>query len=689
MPSENKNSDPFKELKWSDLQDWAGGKATAKGIKYQEEERVKEIKRTPEGSLVARVEGTTDYFTEISLKDGKLSSVCTCPVGHDCKHGVAAVLEYLELAEQGEEVPLASEEDPFVARARKGYTESETHAHGMEDSAARALREYLQCLTKTELIDILVVFAEKDTMLGKYLSERQTLAAENVEEIVGEVYSEIDELLEETGDIGHPDYEIDIPDFLDIQVGLESLLDAGHPDELLDIGKELMDRYEKIADYDEEGEIGTKISFCMDVVFEALARSSLPANEKMLYMLEIELRDNYNILNEHSFWEKDFPPEKWKLFTESVKNKLEEAERTENPLYSSLWQRDYAVDRLIDALRKAGLFEEIIPICESEAEKTGNYVRLVRVLLDTGQKEKAEEWIYRGIKETREHEPENAHQFWQILLEIREEEGNWLFAAALETEEFFRSPDMASYVSVKETAKKAGKWDEVREAILGYLENGELPVSRVKTSRAKARKVENKVISILPGVLPETGLLEIELLKKIKPPVLDLLIKIAIQEENPQEVVHWYQELKSSGEEAEVYWHSISESEIANSVKEKYPEIALEIWKGLVEKLISETKVGSYEEASAYLRKIKETLEASGKREEWEIYLSEVKEANKRKKKLLEIMDTLGEDRILKERKESRQLESEESENTKRKNNQRMKNKKLMNQKVKRKRDSE
>ena len=91
MPSESKDADPFKELRWSDLQDWAGGKATAKGIAYQEEGRVKELKRTPAGSLVARVEGTKEYFTEISLENGKLSSICTCPVGHDCKHGVAAV----------------------------------------------------------------------------------------------------------------------------------------------------------------------------------------------------------------------------------------------------------------------------------------------------------------------------------------------------------------------------------------------------------------------------------------------------------------------------------------------------------------------------------------------------------------------------------------------------------------------
>ncbi|WP_269851972.1 SWIM zinc finger family protein [Methanosarcina horonobensis] len=123
MPSENKDSDPFKELKWSDLQDWAGGKATAKGIKYQEEGRVKELQLTTEGSLVARVEGTTDYFTEVTLKQGKLSSICTCPVGHNCKHGVAAVLEYLELAEQGEKVPLASEEDPSLQKPDRNILE--------------------------------------------------------------------------------------------------------------------------------------------------------------------------------------------------------------------------------------------------------------------------------------------------------------------------------------------------------------------------------------------------------------------------------------------------------------------------------------------------------------------------------------------------------------------------------------
>ena len=145
------------------------------------------------------------------------------------------------------------------------------------------------------------------------------------------IYSELDELWRETRDYDFWSYEDeDVPDFSDVQVRLESLLDSGHPDELLDIGKELMDRYDGIAEYDEEGEIGTKISSCMDVVFRALSQSSLPAHEKMLYALEIELKDNYNILNEHTFWKEDFTPEEWRLFAEALKFRLQEAEKAEN-----------------------------------------------------------------------------------------------------------------------------------------------------------------------------------------------------------------------------------------------------------------------------------------------------------------------------------------------------------------------
>lgn len=128
---------------------------------------------------------------------------------------------------------------------------------------------------------------------------------------------------------------------------------------------------------------------------------------------------------------------------------MQEAEKEKDILYDSSWERDYVFDRLIEALRKAGLSEEIIPISELEAEITGNYARLIRELLDSGQKKKAEEWIYRGIKELREYKTDTAYELLQILIEIKEKEENWPFVAALETEDFFRFPQLSSYIKCR------------------------------------------------------------------------------------------------------------------------------------------------------------------------------------------------------------------------------------------------
>jgi uncharacterized Zn finger protein len=314
MPEESKDPHTFKELKWSDLQSWAGGKATAKGIKYQEEGRVKEIKCTSTGSLVALVEGTIEYFTEVHLENGKLSSICTCPVGYECKHAVAVVLEYLDRIEQGEDVPVIAEKDLLIARSRPGYKGVGSFETYEAEESLRPLREYLERLEKQELIEILTAFARKDGMLGRYLRDRQNLESENPDGVIGDIYSELNELWSEREGYDSWSYgNENLPDFSDVQVRLESLLDSGHTDELLDIGKELMDRYERIVEYDEQGEIGTEISSCMDVVFRALSQSSLPAYEKMLYVLEIELKDNYNIFDGHSFWKEDYAQEEWKL----------------------------------------------------------------------------------------------------------------------------------------------------------------------------------------------------------------------------------------------------------------------------------------------------------------------------------------------------------------------------------------
>lgn len=638
MVSERENADSFRALKWSELDKWAGSRTTSKGKDYQQTGRVKEIKRTPERKLLAMVQGRKEYFTEVTLENGVLSSICTCPVGRDCKHGVAVVLEYLELLKQGKEVPVLSEGDPFLLRVRRMQEGTETFESLKPGKSPRPpLREWLEGLNKGELIDILMEFSEKSPVLGSYFRDRQDLEVENIGGILESILSELDVLWEEAQEYDPWGYESKRPDFSKVQVRMEILLDAEHYNELISIGKEIMDRYEYIVEYDSEGEIGMEISDCMSIVFEALSASSRPAHKRMLEALEFELKDEYDIIGENEFWEEKFSPEEWKSFAEILKTRLHEIEEGYFPDYSRS-DRDYVIDRLVQALQNAELFEEIIPLCEREAEEKGSYVRLVGVLLESGQKEKAKEWIYRGIRETRKEKPRIARQLRQTLLEIKEKEGDLYFVAALQAEDFFRAPELSSYLDMWIAAEKAGIWQEVRKKAHRYLENGEMPLIRLKNLAE---------ISIIPGTLPATGLLDPDDFREIKPPVLDLLIKISIEEKAPDEVVRWYGELKKGGEAAKRYAYHIDENKIANTVHEKYPDIAIEIWKKLAEELISKTNVNAYGEAAIHLRKIKETMEAVGQKREWEIYLRGIREENKRKKRLIEILDTLGKDRIM------------------------------------------
>ncbi|MDD3248529.1 MAG: SWIM zinc finger domain-containing protein [Methanosarcina sp.] len=640
MPSESENSDPFQALKWSDLQAWAGEKATAKGMKYQDEERVKEIKQTPEGSLIARVQGTKIYFTEVSLENGELSSTCTCPVEHDCKHGVAAVLEYLELAEQGEEVPIASEGDPLIIMARQGSALKVEEARDSYQVFRTELREYLEQMEKEELIDLLMNLSDRDSLLTRHLQDMLNLASGDTEETVGNIYSELEELWEEARSYDYRDYDSPVPDFSDLRNRLESLLETGYADEVADLGMRILEGYEEIAPYDEEKNIGMEIGECMGVVIKALLQSGSPAHESMLKVLDLELKDECGIFDEEAFWNSDFPVEEWYRFSEVLKDRLEASDSGKTPSDFD-WDRGQLVKQLVLALEKAGNYEEAISLCEEEVEagEDWSYVRLIKVLLSAGQKEKAEEWIYREIKETRKSSPETAYELFRTLLEIKEKEENWLFVAALHAEEFFRYPSLQFYTGLRESAKKAGVWEEIRKAVHEYLESGSLPAD-------SARPGEE--ISSLPGILPKTGLTDRDSFKKIDALDFELLIDIAIEEKNPDEVARWYNKLKIRRKKGEDRYFT-RRDKIARTVQEKYPEIAIDIWKTVAEELISRTKVEAYESASIYLRMVRNAMEAGGQKAEWESYLSEIREKNRLKRKLLEILDILGKDRIIEE----------------------------------------
>ncbi|MEP6936333.1 MAG: SWIM zinc finger family protein, partial [Nitrospirota bacterium] len=104
-------ADPFKDLTWDDLLEWAGATIVSRGQSYQRSRQVQELARTLRGGLIAWVQGTHRYATMVETKYKELISACTCPFGGVCKHAVAVVLDYLEHAKHNRTIPTTTEQD--------------------------------------------------------------------------------------------------------------------------------------------------------------------------------------------------------------------------------------------------------------------------------------------------------------------------------------------------------------------------------------------------------------------------------------------------------------------------------------------------------------------------------------------------------------------------------------------------
>ena len=85
------------------------------------------------------------------------------------------------------------------------------------------------------------------------------------------------------------------------------------------------------------------------------------------------------------------------------------------------------------------------------------------------------------------------------------------------------------------------------------------------------------------------------------------------------------------------------------ALKDSHPDKAVDIWKSLAEEEIARTKVKAYQAAAIYLRKIHTVMKKQGQEKEWQGYLRELRQANARKPRLVEILDSLAGKRIVDE----------------------------------------
>lgn len=661
--SPDKPNDPFSELTWDDLEEWAGSRIVARGRSYQRRGAVRDLQRDEEGALVAWVTGSRLYATRVSIEGRKdLICECTCPYWTTCKHAVAVVVQYLEMTKKGiavdrveaddprlEELDAITEDDdePLEFDVEEDQEEeplefdvdepdeksigmfSESSGTGQSDDTS--LRAYLREHTRAELVELLLELAETHDEVRQSLENRRRLTSGETRKVLKSIRSEIATLEEPAWESHHYGYQVRNTDRL--KAMLQALVASGQADAAVRLGPELLAAGTRALEYEHEAESTEAIGACLDVLFRALDRTSMSPADRIEWVLDMALADEYELCCEgfENLWEQDYAKGDWSEVCDRLTQRLDAREKPRrDDERSGDYRRDVLVNWLIHALEKADRRNEVIPLCEQEAPITFSYNRLVDRLMAERKWDDARRWCRQGIETIADRYPGLQAELREQLRTINQRSGNPLGGLAIQAEEFFARPGAEGFQALCNAARGLGVGEEVDAWARHYLQVGRRPRS------GRKRKGEPETAWPLPS--PEVEIPAA--FGEIKAPMADVLMRLAIAEKKPNEVVKWYDH--DSRTKAEHWLRDFSlDDQVADAIVSTHPERAVAIWKDLAENLIALVKPRAYQDAVPYLRQARDVLSRSGREGEWQEYLAALRQQNKRRPRCMEELDRL------------------------------------------------
>jgi hypothetical protein len=132
LTSQNGIKVHFQQLRQDQLKSLFSLRTYFKGAAYFHENRVENLEIISINQIEAVVEGNSKYRVNLILENSELLSTCTCPVGLDCKHIVAAMIYAKNHVEELEDVKDQNQKDKFS--------------------------NYIESLSKNELVSLLMKY---------------------------------------------------------------------------------------------------------------------------------------------------------------------------------------------------------------------------------------------------------------------------------------------------------------------------------------------------------------------------------------------------------------------------------------------------------------------------------------------------------------------------------------------------
>ncbi len=635
----------LKGLSLEDLREWAGSKIYNRGKEYVS--CVSQLSRTEDGTLVAWVSGSDEYATSVKHEGaGDFDSDCTCPYDYwgPCKHAVAVLLAAAEQLKQNRDIPLLDPDDDLYLEAfdedddwleEDGNDDlDEESLAGLSKGRSPQLEKLLADKSRDELQGLLVELALDFPEVSRRLRDRGRLETGQVDQLVRSLRKEIRNLTAEDAWYNPWKHEGNLPDYSHVEEQLEALLDKGHADAVFELGEELWERgVEQVEQSNDEGDTALAISSCLAIVLRAVPQTSLPPSEQLLWLVEHELDDEYDLLGGADAVLNDprYTPEYWREVAAVLEVWLKKIEEPKLGRFSSTYRRERVMTWLRNAYSRSGETKKVIPLLEEEADRCRSYDLLVNALLETGEQDRARNWCIRGYQNTIADAPGIASNLQERLRELAKAEGNYELVATYRAEDFFEQPSEPSYIELREAAEKVKVWPAVRRGIFDFLQTGRRPVAGGKGKNA--------------WPLPEPEVQKPEVDGKIRLvsfPNREMLIEIAILEERFDDAVTIYHEHAKTRR-----WGWDIDEQLAKAVARSHPDVALSIWQSIAEGLISQVKPKAYIEAARYLRQMHKVYEQTGRLDEWKTLIMTLRVKHKAKRRLMEVLDGLEEDRKL------------------------------------------
>ncbi len=622
------------DLSLEDLRRWAGSKILNRGKSYQQ--HVYDLARTEDGGLLASVSGTDEYETWVGVDDGALDYFCTCPYDWGaCKHTVAVILKGLAMVKAGEKIPLAEPDDErsrFMDAEFSNDDEEDFDECGQIIDVETAVKPILQKKKKAELLAMLLDYAQRFPEVKQTILETDQLQSGDVGKLVCALAAEIEEV---TGEDAYYDHWRDagsLPDYTHIHQQLAALLAKGHADEVVQLGQQLWKQgCEQVGQSHDDGETADEVADCMAIVFEAVETSSMAKAEQLLWFIDVFLEDEYSISDEGQeyVYADHYQKKHWQKVAKALEIRLAKtAKPKDKDDYSGQYRREGIMNWLITAFEKSGQQEQVLPLLEKEAHTVQCYGRLVDLLLERGESNKARDWCIKGYERTRENATGIAARLQEKLRELARQEHNPELVAAYRAQDFFSRSGLSNYQELARACEAVGCWPAVQTAVMIFLETGQLPDLTGKNKKwpLPAPEIDPSKNSSFRQDFPLYG----------------ALIDIAIHEKRFDDVVGLYKQSQKGNR-----WYTARDKEVAEAVAVSHPEVALAIWQQLALNQIGQVKPSAYAVAATYLAKMRRVYKQTRQLSKWQVLMTTIRTEHKRKIRLLEILDGLEGKRLI------------------------------------------